>query len=144
MIRLVAIIGFSFLLMIIGFSFWNRFFDLSIDLLYQPHLEVLPYTGQFLTHIAFAAVIGLIPIIYFATVRYVGISLFGPKITTLSIILLSGMLFWQLRILHLQSATSSLTLDNATFLGMMHLPIYLLLGLVVGALLSILAFRRSH
>jgi hypothetical protein len=142
--RFAAIFGFSFILAIVGFGLWNRFFDLSVDLLYKPQLKVLPYPGQFLTHIAFAAVVGLIPLIYYATIRYIRINLFEPKLTTLSIILMSGMLFWQLRILHLQSEISGFTVDNVTVLGMMHLPTYLLIGLVVGALLSIVTFRRSH
>jgi len=142
--RFAIVIGFSFLLAITGFGLWNRFFGLSVDLLYKPHLKVSPYPEQFLNHIAFAAVLGLIPLIYYVTIRYVRIDLFEPRLTTLSIILMSGMLFWQLRILHIQSEISGLTVDNVSILGMMHLPTYLLIGLVVGALLSLVTFRRSH
>ncbi|MEQ9438112.1 MAG: hypothetical protein RIG62_03660 [Cyclobacteriaceae bacterium] len=142
--KLVVLTGLSFLFTVIGFNAWEWFFKLSIKRIDIQNLDTVAYSGQFMTHLTFVAVVGLIPLIYAMTVRLGQINKAWKKTVTLSIILITAVIFWQLRIQFLQTELQRITLDSFAVLGSLNIPVYLLIGLVFGAFLSGITFKLTQ
>ncbi len=142
--RLIVITGLSFLFAVIGFSIWKWFFELSIQQLAIQKLEFVAFSGQFLAHTTFTLAIGLIPFIYDTTIRLGHIGELWKRLVTLSTILITAIIFWQLRIQFLQTELQQVFVDSSLALGALNFQVYLLIGLISGACLTWITLRSAQ
>ena len=142
--RLIAITGLSFFFAVIGFSIWEWFFKLSVHQVAIQKLEFGAFSGQFLAHMTFTIAIGLIPFIYDTTIRLGYIGEPWKRLVTLSTILITAIIFWQLRIQFLQTELQQVLVDSSLVLGALNFQVYLLIGLISGACLTWITFRSTQ
>ena len=136
-----------------GLLLHKSFFEFSIALSTEYNIKMITtkMSSQFISQIFFAVVIGIVPLLYLCVERLTKIKFLTQGLITCGIILLSGILFWQLRIYlvgaELEKMANynlgneidiSYNIENAKY------NLFLLLGFVVGAVLSILIYRGRN
>lgn len=133
-----------------GLLLHKSFFEYSLALMteYKINLTTTKMGHLFISQILFAAVIGVLPLLYLGVERLTKIKFIIRGLITCGIILLSGILFWQLRIYvvgkelrkianhNFQSEIDiSYNIENAKY------NLFLFLGFSVGAVISIIIYR---
>lgn len=135
-----------------GFLVWEVFTGASF---YQLHIENILFvfqrmTNRLLLNLIFAFSIGIIPILYLLVYKFAKLNSIKQRMITLGIIILSGLIFWQYRIFQLKyqfDFKSVFTTDNyATAYSTegLKFEIYLLIGLVIGSVISLITYRSIN
>ncbi len=108
-------------------------------------------SGLFRTRILFSLVIGSIPLLYLAVNKFAKLKSLPQKLAVVGMIMSLGVLFWQLRIVYLSKVVSRLlgtkptgVLDVSISFQVLQLEVFLLIGFIWGALISVLIFRSKN
>lgn len=133
-------------LCVIGFYLSNYFFELCNIQLNNNNIEAihLKIAGQLIRRLQFALLIGCIPILFFFVNKWAKLNSITQKVAVYLIIVFTGIIFWQYRILNLTeiiNTTPDLGINTSVDIDRLNIEIYLLIGLFLGAILSILIFR---
>lgn len=137
-------------LLLVGFMTRDFFLDYSISQVTNKNAQIVSYNlgGQFASHLVFAVVIGMLPLTYLTVKHFGKLTSLGQSFIAYSLIVLSGIGFWQYRIYQLQEQTESLlgfTSGTETKIPLdferLYFTRYLFLGFLTGAILSVLIFR---
>ncbi|WP_349663435.1 hypothetical protein IZU89_12555 [Cellulophaga lytica] len=104
---------------------------------------------QFISQISFALIIGILPLLYLCVQRLTKIKFSNQGLITCGIILLSGILFWQLKIYLVRDELKKMTnynlgseIDISYNIENAKYNLFLLLGFVVGAVVSIIIYKN--
>ena len=139
-------IGLVIVLFVFGFFMSRYFIELSVFQINNNNIELVhtKMAGQFNRRLLFGLSIGLIPILFFFVNKLIKLRSFKQKLTAYLIIIVTGIIFWQYRILDLTNIIdqfpnfgikTSVDIDN------LKLEIFFLTGLITGAILSVVIFR---
>lgn len=147
--RNTKLILLAFISGIVGFLLHKPFMTLSISLLNigNNHLTTLSTNELLYEHIIFSLSIGLIPILLLIKDRILLEDSFSLKkdLVSSAIILVSGLIVWQLRIFQLNqeiyeiasNPLSENAIINNTFLfSNLRFSLYLIFGFVIGGVVS--------
>ena len=146
-------IGIILLFVIFGFLTRGNFYDISFSKLdlYQAQIQNQLITSQFLNHLLFSLFVGSIPLLYFIVKKIRNLSFMYHGLISYLIIVSCGILFWQLRILKLNIEFKKLSefsypngVNPLIDLTNLRLESYLLLGFIVGTMLSIFIFKNKR
>lgn len=139
-------------LTVIGFNLHRHFFDISFAQ-FESWRAMIFSTGSgfsFNVPLLFSLVIGSIPLLFLIVDKMAKLTSITQKLVSITIIIGFGILFWQLRILYLNKIMQRLlgseipeTLDVSINLQTLHLEVFLLIGFLVGAVVSILVFKNK-
>ena len=138
---------------IIGFLVFDYFFDASFSQISNNNVQVVSrnLSGQFYTHITFALSIGSIPIFYLIMTKMTNLFTIKHRLSAFGIIIVSGILLWQLRVYQLNSQSqklSRLNISNEIKMQFdyeqLYFGIFLFVGFLLGTVLSILIFRNRN
>ncbi|ADY28198.1 hypothetical protein Celly_0363 [Cellulophaga lytica DSM 7489] len=141
------------LLIIIGFLLHKSFFEFSIALTTEYNIKMITtkMSYQFISQISFALVIGILPLLYLCVEKLTKIKFLNQGLITCGIILLSGILFWQLRIYlvgaelkKMANYNSGNEMDISYNIQNVKYNLFLLLGFGVGAVISIFIYRNRN
>ncbi len=145
---LFLILGFFF--MIIGYLMHKLFFEVSLSLLND--WQTIIFEGSLVQAIdarrMFALIIGSIPVLYLIVEKLTKLKTLRHRLIVTSITIGFGILFWLFRIFNLNNSFKKLsnfetleTLDISISAEVLNLELFLLIGLVFGALFSVIFFR---
>ena len=145
--------GLALSLIIAGFLIWNFFLDLSFSQIDKQDIQIIStkMTGQFKSNLIFAFSIGLIPIIYGIVEKLSKLKSWNQGLIVLSTIISCGLLSWQLRIFQINKQIQQLSdfnlgegIQNTINYKNLNFGIFLLIGFLVGGLISTLIFKRKN
>jgi len=134
----------------IGIYINDEFFEYSFSLLHTERFtfESRIVTGQFYLSMLFPLILGTIPWFYSLVKKITEINFLYKGLLTVLIIVGLGILFWRLRIFGLNVQFDELSnynlpegLNQQFDISILKFEIYLLMGFIVGTLISILVFR---
>lgn len=152
-----CIIGLSLLLCLIAFLVSNWFLIIfAAEIMGENRLSSgsWPLSHQVFPRLIFVFFFGIIPFLYLFVIKYCKISSTKNQLLTLLIISTSGFIFCGMRVIYLKYKIAHINdlLRRAEFTSDgdipsvrfedMHLASYLLAGLLVGSLLSLIIFRK--
>jgi hypothetical protein len=144
-------LGLILILSIIGFLIRDYFFDFSLSQITNENTQIVSRTisGQFYSHILFALSIGIIPLLYLTIKKMTKLNFMNQGLISCGIIIVSGILLWQFRIFQLNNEFQKLSefdIGNGIQAQMdfnnLNLGLYLLIGFLIGTVLSILIFKN--
>lgn len=133
-----------------GFWLYKDFFEFSLSMLNTENINLFSraIAGQLNSELLFVLSLVSIPILYLLIERTTKIVFLYKGAIASLIITITGILFWRLRIFSLNTQFEELTKYNLPEeiipqfnVGDLKFTIYLLMGFIVGALISILIFR---
>ncbi|WP_299682979.1 hypothetical protein [uncultured Dokdonia sp.] len=143
----------AIVLTVVGYILYRYFFIFSLhqlDELKSP-ISMHRLSGLFRTRILFSLVIGSIPLLYLAVNKFAKLKSLPQKLAVVGMIMSLGVLFWQLRIVYLSKVVSRLlgtkptgVLDVSISFQVLQLEVFLLIGFIWGALISVLIFRSKN
>ncbi|MTE25871.1 hypothetical protein [Winogradskyella ouciana] len=151
--KVIVYIILVILFAVMGFWFHKGFYELSFSLLKNENVTLINRTtaGQFNSDLIFATSIGLIPLFYLVIEKITNIKFIYKGLIAAAIILITGIVFWRLRIYGLNVQFEELALYDLPDglipeFDIVHLKfeIYLFMGFIVGTLISILIFRDHN
>ncbi len=138
---------------ILGYLTWNAFFELSLTQLSNENINIVSRKISTILYLQsiFALSIGAIPLLYLILKKITNLKFITQGIISLTIIILSGISVWQLKILHLNIKIERLSelnfvkdIQNVMYADGLNFGIYLLTGFIIGTLLSILIFKKRN
>ena len=138
---------------ILGYLTWNAFFELSLTQLSNENINIVSRKISTILYLQsiFALSIGVIPLLYLILKKITNLKFITQGIISLTIIILSGISVWQLKILHLNIKIERLSelnfdkdIQNVMYADGLNFGIYLLTGFIIGTLLSILIFKKRN
>lgn len=136
----------------LGLYFYKDFFELSLSGIDTQGVVLANRTiaGRFNYDLMFAVFIGLLPLFYLLIKRITNISFLYKGLIAVLIIIVTGIIFWQLRIFGLNAQFEEISLYELPQdltpefdVGNFKFGIYLFMGFIVGTLISILIFRNK-
>lgn len=145
----------TFACFLAGSLIWVDFIMISLNEIKSPRviLNAKGFDPFMSGNYIFKFTIGFIPLLHFGVNKISNITSIKEKLLSLCIILFFGLFFWQGRILAVilkiqkdVSLTKSLGPDIMTeYLTKQFQPqLYLTLGIIIGAILSIVIFRKKN
>ncbi len=149
MVNTLKYIGLTITLLFIGSLIQEYFFEWSFSQLKNEPVRIINRTisGSFHTRIFFVLSIGVIPLLYLIVKKITKLSFINQGLIACGIILISGFLFWQLRIFQLNRRLEKLPkqdIETQISMDSLNFEQYLFIGLVVGTILSILIFKNKN
>ena len=101
MTKTLKYLGLILLLSIIGFLIRDYFFRLSFSQIANEDTQIVSQnlSRQFYSHILFALSIGIIPLLYLIIKKMTKLNFMKQGLISCGIIIVSGILFWQFRII---------------------------------------------
>lgn len=145
--------GLTIILTLTGITFSGYFMDLSISKLRLDKEAILWETmgGQFKQSLIFVLAIGLIPILHLSAKKIAKKSRSYQDLIIAGAITLSGFIFWQLRIYHLnrlfkgyENLDNAGDVQNVYYTEDLSFGIFLAMGFIIGAAIISLIFRFSR
>ncbi|MFI2741471.1 hypothetical protein ACG2LH_01915 [Zhouia sp. PK063] len=136
-----------------GFLLHKSFFEFSLALTTEYNIKMITtkMSYLFISQIFFAAVIGILPLLYLCVERLTKIKFLNQGLITCVIIVLCGILFWQLRIYLVGNELKKMTnynlgneIDISYDIENAKYNLFLLLGFGVGAVVSIFIYRNRN
>jgi len=146
-------LAFVILFTLSGFLLHKSFFEFTIALTTEYNIKMITtkMNYQFISQISFALIIGILPLLYLCVQRLTKIKFLNQGLISCGIILLSGILFWQLKIYLVRDELKkmvnynlgseidiSYNIENAKY------NLFLLMGFVVGTVVNILIYRSRN
>lgn len=141
-------------LSIIGYLTWPYFLEISLyKLKIPPMIKVVNRSpDKVLTpNLIYAIAIGIIPLFFIVVERFAKLKSINQRIITIIIIVISGILCWQIRLFYLKDSLRRSpelriragTIDHFNFESF-YLERYLFLGFLVGAGISLYFFKERN
>jgi hypothetical protein len=151
--KAISYIVFTTLFLILGFWLRQYFFAVSISELKLNNIVLFTTstTSQVNQNLIFCLTIGLIPSLYFVVDKLVKIKSFKQTLIILALIIIMGIIFWQLKILQLNNSFNAFSqyklgneIKNQFNFGDLNLGPYLAIGFMIGTVVSLLVFRKMN
>ncbi len=146
-------LGIILILSIVSFLIRENFLEFSLSQIANEKIQIVSGSAsrQFYTHILFALSIGIIPLLYLIIKKITKLNFINQGLTSCGIIIISGILLWQLRILQLKTRLSILSefeigngiQTNVNF-DNLNFERYLFIGFLTGTILSIVIFHYKN
>lgn len=133
-------------LLVAGFLTYNIFFEQALSQLKSSTTEFMAssMTAQFRGRFIFCIAVGSIPLLYLFTSSMAKLQSKTQAALVYAIIILTGLVFWQLRIYYLkgqiEGSSASLLgtgIQNSMDISSLHLSQYALFGFIAGSLISL-------
>jgi len=145
----IKYLGLTIILGIIGFLLSNYFRELSVLQLSNVNIEPIhtKMAGQFNKHILFAFSFCLIPVLFLIVFKLTSLRSFRQKLAVYMIIILSGIIFWQYRILSVSKTIkefNNIEIPSIFDIDSINFEVFLMIGFTVGTIISILIFRIKN
>lgn len=128
----------------------DYFFDFSINQIINPNYQIVyrNIVAQIYAHGFVVIAIGIIPLLYLIVSKIAKINFIYKGLIATGIIIGTGLLFWQFRVVQLyfqsrmfSNLNSSIDIVNQVYFEDLNFEKYLLVGFFIGTLISILIFR---
>ena len=151
--KLIIYIGLTITFLVVGLITGQFFLDISISELNMNNVRIawITMSGQFQQNIFHAIAIGLLPFLYFISGKISRAHSQYQKLSIILIILILGFFLWQFRIYQLNLILEEFSeIDfnggiKTVFFGEdLKLEFYLILGFIIGTLLSSLTIRQIN
>ena len=147
--RLVLYIGLVVMLIVLGLFLHKDFFEYSLSFLETDRSVLFNHVVSDKSRIfLFPIILGMLPLFYLLVQRITKITFIYKGLIVSIIIIGFGILFWGLRIFGLNSEFEQISeynlpgeLQPTIDMDYLKFEIYLLMGFIVGTLVSILVFR---
>ena len=146
-------LGLIILSFVIGFLIRSYFFEFSFSQIATDNVEFVSRTlgGQFYSHILFALSIGIIPLLYLITKKVAKLNFMKQGLISCGIIIISGIIFWQLRLFQLKTKYQELSeydigngIEVAINSADLNFENYLFIGFLIGTVASILIYKYKN
>ncbi len=146
-------VGMIVALSIIGFLMHRYFMSLSLSQLDKTNHSITsaPISRAFMSRITFALSMGALPMFYFVADRLVKLKFVYKGLITCLIIVVMGILGWQLRVFQINShlrKMATFDIGDGIYLDFnfqdLKLAPYLFMGFAIGTALSVLIFRNKN
>ena len=145
-------------LLFIGLLISGPLFEFAYSEIENENIKIVDRNsdGQFLSHIVFALSIGITPLLYLIFKKKTKVCFFNRGLISYGIIIASGFSLWLYRILQLKNKSQTITdlyqgkeTQNEFDFNSLHInnhnfEYYLLLGFIIGTILSIVIFRNLN
>ncbi|WP_066630370.1 hypothetical protein [Labilibacter marinus] len=146
-------IGVSIILALIGFITGPQFIKISIQQLDLNNVDIVWRTmrGQFLQNFIFSIAIGLLPFLHLISTKLSKADSMVKKYVSIGVILIIGIVCWQLRIFQLNTIfdsynqfESSEDITNQYSAEDLKLGYYLIYGFIIGFLMNTIVLRMVN
>ena len=143
----------TFLMTIIGYWMSKYFFELTLNQLNTENINLIDIRQESSSKydLFFAFTIGLIPMIFSIIEKYSNLKSLKQTLLVLIIILVSGTIFWQLKIHRMNWGGNLMTLSSlendikmSVNVNSLKLGKYFAFGCLAGATLSLIIFRKIN
>lgn len=147
--KIIKISAISLLLALIAFIAHPYFTALSFYQMKEVKIQTTQIGTEYNLRWIFAVVVAFIPLFYFAVEKFLNIEKTKETIFMLSAIVLSGVIFWQYKIISLQkrfeelnNAKSSFPIQYIFARENLNLEVYCFFGLFAGTIIGGIALYR--
>ncbi len=134
---------------ILGYLIHDSFFKISLSQLNVGRIQIImpSISDMFYSKVFFSITLGLLPLLYLSIDEYIKLKTV-QKLLAFSIIVFSGILFWQFKVFQLNQTfetiisleTQNENLNTFSFKNL-NITLYVFLGFILGTLMTFIVFR---
>jgi hypothetical protein len=147
--KYIKVVLLIILLFVLGFFSYQYFFEFSLSILDTNGISLFGLVQDRINRLSiFSSAIGVLPLFYLLLQKITNISFIWKGLASIFIIIIFGIIFWRLRVFGLNSEFEQLSaydlpneLKPTIDVSYLKFEVYVLMGFIVGTLVSILVFR---